>query len=62
MQEKTKRILKAAYDLSADERQQLLAELQNFGRINLSEQRNFSDALSKSLGPLNTNGCPVCGR
>lgn len=62
MNEKTKSLLKEALKLTKSEREILIFEIKNFDSKPLFEQRNFSEALNKSLGPLSGNRCPVCGK
>lgn len=62
MEEKTKRVLRAASALSKSEREALAAAITNYERVALSESRTFSEVLNRNLGPLMTSGCPVCGK
>ena len=62
MQENTKKIAKAALNLSEVERVELIKTLTDYNKVTLNEQRNFSEAFNKSLGPINTGNCPVCGK
>ena len=62
METRTKTLLVEALKLSKSERDILVAEIKKFDTQTLLEQRNLSESLSKSLGPLSGNRCPVCGK
>ena len=62
METKTKGLLTEVLKLTKSERDLLVSEIKKFDSQTFLEQRNMSESLSKSLGPLSGNRCPVCGK
>jgi hypothetical protein len=62
MEEKTKKLMRACLALSSTERKELAKALTDYESKGLLEQINFGDVLNKSLGPMDSNRCAVCGK
>ena len=63
---KVNQLLNGFTSLSNDERNLFIEEINKFNRFGLSDQRNFSDRLKKSLnedlGPTGDGFCACCGK
>ena len=57
---KSKLIFKAFTDLSEDQQKKLLKELKDYDST--FYKRSINESLNKSLGPMDTNSCPMCGK
>lgn len=57
---KSKLIFKAFSDLSDDQQKKLLKELKDYDSS--FYKGSINESLGKSLGPLDTNSCPMCGK
>ncbi|WP_433780483.1 hypothetical protein [Flavobacterium anhuiense] len=62
MDEKVKRLLKVYTELDYNQRKEVREYIENYEKKDLSEKRNISESLNKSLGPLMTNVCAYCGK
>lgn len=57
---KSKLIFKAFTDLTDDQQKKLLKELKAYDST--FYKGSVNESLSKSLGPMDTNSCPMCGK
>lgn len=62
MDEKVKQLLSAYLELSPSQKIKFREELDIYERSSYTEQRNYSEKLNKSLGPLSSIACPRCGK
>ena len=49
-------------DLDWDERKEIRDFIEEFERKEYSDKRELNEGLRKSLGPINSATCPVCGK
>jgi hypothetical protein len=63
MTENTRRVLKGFIELSDDEKQEFVDELQKWSDLDFSERRRYQKSIQESvdLGPL-SSACPCCGK
>ncbi len=55
--------IKIAYsDLGSDERKEIRDFIEEFEKKEYSDRRILNESLRKSLGPINSATCPVCGK
>ncbi len=57
---KAKLIFKAYTELSSTEQTKLLTRLKEYD--NTLYKGDLSESLNKSLGPMDSNSCPMCGK
>ncbi len=64
MTNNTQKILRAYYEMPDSEKNEFKKAITEFESKGYSERRSMSENLSKALnlGPLSSNGCPVCGK
>lgn len=62
MEEKTKLLFKAYLALSSAEKEAFQKAIREYESKTILEQRNYSEALNKSLGPIMGARCAVCGK
>lgn len=55
--------VKIAYsDLDLNERKEIRDFIEEFEKKEYSDKRSLNESLRKSLGPINSATCPVCGK
>jgi hypothetical protein len=62
MEEKTKLVLKAYLELSSTEQEAFLRVVREYDSKTIVERRNYSEIIHKSLGPIMSAKCPICGK
>ena len=62
MEEKTRLLFKAYLALSSKEKEAFQKSAREYNSKNIFEQRSYSEALNKSLGPIMGAKCAVCGK
>ncbi len=63
MEEKTKLLFKAYLALNSTEQEAFQKAIREYGtKVTLQEQRNYSEAFNKSLGPIMGAKCGLCGK
>jgi hypothetical protein len=62
MSQQTDSIKRASTKLTSAERKEIIKFLEDYEKGTINEQRNLSDSLEKSLGPLATSRCAICGK
>jgi hypothetical protein len=63
MTDNTRRVLNGFIELSDDEKQEFVDELQKWSDLDFSERSRYQERVQKSvdLGPL-SGACPCCGK
>jgi len=63
MTDNTRKVLNGFIELSDEEKQEFINELQKWSNLDFSERRRYNESIQKSvdLGPLSSS-CPCCGK
>lgn len=56
------RLFRAYTELDMESRRKLKEKINHFENIDYTKKREIREGFNKSLGPLMTNTCPVCGK
>ena len=66
MKKSTEKILALFVNLPGEERKEAVSELAKFLASDASAQQNISESMKKQagvpLGPMDSGGCPYCGK
>jgi len=62
MNDKTKLLFKTYLALNATEKEAFEKAIREYNSKGTLEQRNFSENFNKSLGPIMSARCAVCGK
>jgi len=62
MNERIKKVLGGYANLTTNERAEFKKAMIDFDGKGYLEQKGLSETFNKSLGPLDSNPCPCCGR
>jgi hypothetical protein len=62
MEDKTKLLFKAYLALSSNEKEAFQKAIREYSLKTILEQRNYSETLNRSLGPILSAKCTLCGK
>ena len=62
MDEKVYRVIKGYSELSYEQRREVREQIEKFEREEFGKRKLLIESLQKSLGPINQDICPCCGR
>ena len=62
MNKKTFRVIKGYSELSYEERKEIRELIERYEKTKFEERKIVIKALNESVGPLDSDNCPCCGR
>lgn len=62
MNEKTYKVIKGYSELSSSERKEVRDFIEKYERKEFEDRNPLIKSLSESVGPIDQNSCPCCGR
>ena len=62
MEKKTIKVIRGYSELSYDERKEVREFIEKYEKEEFENRKPLIRSLSESLGPLDTDTCPCCGR
>ncbi len=62
MEKSTIKVIKGYSELSYDERKEVREFIERYEREEYEKRKPIIKSLCESLGPLDTNTCPCCGK
>lgn len=62
MNKKTFKVLKGYSELSFEERKEIREQIEKYDSTAYEKRDTIIKALNESVGPLDTNSCPCCGK
>ena len=62
MEKNTIKVIKGYSELSYEERKEVRSFIENYEQESFDRRKPIIKSLTESLGPLDTNSCPCCGR
>ncbi len=62
MNKKTFKVLKGYSELSFDEKKEIREQIEKYDGTTFDKRDSIIKALNESVGPLDSNVCPCCGK